>query len=203
MRGAHTEDRVWGQEVPRQRHRLTGYQAQGSYMLQTALRALQMHRRGPGPGFLRFPEEKGPLSRAMSHPARESKQAPPHGKRAGQVQRLGGGAARAHLSPGLWLQPSGPPASQGPLLCFPWTLPSPGLGWGKTGGQRAASSGSRGLSGTDKAIYTSGHGPTKQCIFKWFLPSEGRKYLQRCPWCYSNLSPVKYNNTCTLFLLPI
>lgn len=42
MREAHTEDRVWGQEVPRQRHRLTGYQAQGSYMLQTALRALQM-----------------------------------------------------------------------------------------------------------------------------------------------------------------
>lgn len=29
MRGAHTEDRVWGQEVPRQRHRLTGLSGTG------------------------------------------------------------------------------------------------------------------------------------------------------------------------------
>ena len=123
MREAHAEDRVWGQEVPRQRHRLTGYQAQGSYMLQTASKALQMHRGGPGPGVLRFSEEQGPLSRAMNHPVGESKQAPPDGKRAGRVQRLGGGGGSGpSISRPLAaaLRPTclpGPRWSKG--ICFP------------------------------------------------------------------------------------
>ena len=204
MREAHAEDRVWGQEVPRQRHRLTGYQAQGSYMLQTASKALQMHRGGPGPGVLRFPEEQGPLSRAMNHPVGESKQAPPDGKRAGRVQRLGGGGGSGpSISRPLAaaLRPTCLPGAPS-LLSLDSELPRPWLGKDR----RTEGSLLRILEACLEPMKQSIHlgtAPPNNVFLNGFSPSEGGKCLRRCPWCYSNLWPVKYNNTCTLFLLPI
>lgn len=115
-------------------------------------------------------EKQGPLPKAINHPVESpSRQSPMEGGLAGVWLVVGEGGVQGP-SPGCWPQPFGTHASQRPLLSFPGLCPTQALARKRQAEPGRPPQDLGGLPGANEAIYTSGHSPTKQYVFKRFLP---------------------------------
>lgn len=162
---AHAEDRVWGQEGPRS-------QGTGHWVLHApdCIQGSSDAQRWPWAWLFEAPGGARPIF----HGHKSSGGGVTAGAAPWEEGRLGPGAwweaARAQPSPGLWPQPLGHVPPRGPFSAFPGLCPPQALAGERQEDRGQPPQDLGGLPGADEAIYTSGHSPTEQCIFKRFLP---------------------------------